>query len=102
MQAVPLTPDEEMLQLHGVSKDKLRMEDDFLIGDPSNQRENWSKAKELAITVADDLDTSFGETLWKALLGSRNQPEAKDTEGAKLNRGKKQLLFCRVPASRKT
>lgn len=90
MQAVPLTPDEKMLQLRGVGKDKLIMHDDFPTGDPSNQRENWFKTKDFAINVADDLDTSFGETLWKALPGSRNPPEAKDSGGAKLNCGKKE------------
>lgn len=88
MQATPLTPDEEMLQLRGIEKDKLITSDDYPTGDPSNQRENWLKAKKLAISVADDLETAFGETLWKAMLGSRGPPDSKDTGGAKLNRGK--------------
>jgi hypothetical protein len=88
MPDTPLTPDEEMLQLRGVKKDQLNMPEDFPVGDPADERANWRKARDLAINVADDLDTTFKKSLWKALLGSRSQPGEDDTGGRKPNRGK--------------
>lgn len=87
MHATPLTPDEEMLQIRGIAKDQLNEPDLWPVGDPSNQKQNWLKAKNLAVEVADELDTTFGEPLWKAMLGTRSPPDAKDTGGAKPHRG---------------